>query len=558
MAITGVSPFANVSIRFLRNTTAAKPVAALPSQTLESRSQLTDSLRRIGILRDALDELGKPLYSSAASISYRSAAITTADALETGPAHAATMTGTEEINTAPTSYSPCGPDWEGGSSALATIGGVYDGAAGTGTLTVKVLKGGTIGQTRSTIQVINPDGSIQTQFNMHPYVPAGTPISLRNGLTLTLDAGTLQKGDTFTIEIDAETGTSVDPDAAFDGVRNDRPDFDPGPGVEAGWFEINGTRIDVAVDDTVNQVLARITASDAGVIATFDQATETVRLEQKTAGLDYGIELGADTSGFFAAVKLAGAEATPGLDDEIHRPLELTPRFAAVSAGAIEINGVAVDIDPAVDSLLDVLDRINGAGTGATANLDAETARITISSNSGSRALTLDDGGTGMFAAMGIATGTYEPERAGSVDGMPPATAYRTADTITDLAEALNYLFDDDETGAAGATLASLREDIHTAVDRSFRKGTNRYRTDFGLVFDFRGSGNKVLRFGRSERSKFVSALQTNSRSVGELLRGRNHRDGLVERLDAVLKGAERDIRSKLTVSSGALLDTLA
>ena len=75
----------------------------------------------------------------------------------------------------------------------------------------------------------------------------------------------------------------------------------------AGSFTINGIQIDILDTDTLNSVVSKITNSSAGVIATFDVATERVLLTQKTLGPGGQIVLGGDSSGFFDAVKLSAA-----------------------------------------------------------------------------------------------------------------------------------------------------------------------------------------------------------------------------------------------------------
>ena len=52
----------------------------------------------------------------------------------------ASLRSTEEINAVPTSYTPFRTGFSGASTALATIGGVYDGDQGTDTLTFQVKK----------------------------------------------------------------------------------------------------------------------------------------------------------------------------------------------------------------------------------------------------------------------------------------------------------------------------------------------------------------------------------------------------------------------------------
>lgn len=63
----------------------------------------------------------------------------------------------------------------------------------------------------------------------------------------------------------------------------------------SGTFSINGTSISYASSDTLSTLLARITDSDAGVVATYDQSENRVLLRNREAGNE-GI-LAEDTSG---------------------------------------------------------------------------------------------------------------------------------------------------------------------------------------------------------------------------------------------------------------------
>jgi len=556
--IPGVSPFATANVIIRRGSYTSVTAAPLiaPIQPPQSRDQLLLLQDQIGQIRKSLTLLERPLRYAASNLSYLPARFDSSEGLETGPARMASLQAVSEVNSTATSYSPFGPDWNS-STAEATISGVYDGSAGSGELRVEVVKGGTIDMTQVSIRIYNTDGSELRSFNLRPGIPAGTRVAIGNGLLIEFGEGKLVKNDSFTIDVFHDVGGRVDPNAAFDGVRNYQPNFDPGQSVTAGAFIINGVTIDVAADDTMLQVLDRITDSAAGVTASFDEASETVRLEQKTPGIDYGIELGADSSGFLAAVKLDGAVFEEGVGDEIGRPLDQIERFSGVSSGTLLVNDVALDIDITTDTVLDILERINNSGTGVTATLDHATGLISLSSNSGSRTLSLEDGGTGLFAALGVEATEFEPDRIRSTDGISAAVSLRTAHLIEDLAEALNIVFDNEETGNPGEFLTGLRDDIHQAVDRSFSGGRDRFRTDFGVNFDFRSSAKEVFRFRNSDRARFASALRRDAGPVRELFYGRGNSIGLSRRLDSTLRTAEREL-GRLLNSTGTLLDVTA
>ena len=133
------------------------------------------------------------------------------------------------------------------------------------------------------------------------FTPDGATLALENDTSGFLAAVNVATGTTSAV-------TQANPDAAFNGNGANAPFFDPGLSVGTGKFTVNGVEIDVKANDTINSVLAKITTSAAGVTATYDSATELVTLTARE-GNTGPITLGADTSGFLAAVKLDGTAA---------------------------------------------------------------------------------------------------------------------------------------------------------------------------------------------------------------------------------------------------------
>lgn len=89
--------------------------------------------------------------------------------------------------------------------------------------------------------------------------------------------------------------------------------------ITSGAFTINGIRINIdAVNDTLGDVLSRINASDAGVIASYDSTTDTIRIVSKELGSRL-IRFGSvtDTSNFLTMVNLDYAIQTAGSDAKL-------------------------------------------------------------------------------------------------------------------------------------------------------------------------------------------------------------------------------------------------
>lgn len=177
-------------------------------------------------------------------------------------------------------------------------------------------------------------------------------------------------------ELNTGAGVSANPNAAFNSGETNLESA-----VTAGYFYVNNVRINVLETDTVNTVLNKITASLAGVTASYDVATDKITLTQKTGGDTPTIVLSGDTSGFLAAAKLSSATVTPGVDADEYRPLQDTALGAFLTDGYFSINGTFFSVDKSTDTLMDIISRINSSKTaGVTAFYDSASKKISINS----------------------------------------------------------------------------------------------------------------------------------------------------------------------------------
>ncbi len=314
----GVNPYDSHRFGFGYIDTIQRQRFAANSQnrltSADERDTSIQAFKQVMRIREAVQTIRPMMLDPEVSQVGSSARATSASELNIGtttPATPTTLQSTEEVNAATTAYSTDPPTWTGTSTAQATIGGEYDGSSGTDTLTFKVKKGGTLGGDLIQIEIRDSSNNLIDSLNFKKQDSVNTPYTLSNGLTVTFGEGTFVKNDSFTVEVYANVPQAVNPDNPFNGTDANDPNLDYGQAVTSGSFQINGTTITVAADDTINSVLDKINNSDAGVTATFDAATETVLLTQNTPGSTNDIVLSNDTSGFVAAVKLDTAVATP-------------------------------------------------------------------------------------------------------------------------------------------------------------------------------------------------------------------------------------------------------
>jgi hypothetical protein len=302
-----------------------------------------------------------------------------------------------------------------------------------------------------------------------------------NASTDKLTIGRNVAGSTLAIENDTSgflaaahvatgvTGTSFDPDAAFNATGAGAPAFDNGRRVQAGSFTVNGTTITVAGDDTVNKVLAKITASAAGVTATYDSATESVRLTRKDAGSD-PIVLGSDTSGFIAAVKLDSAQSTTGSPtiSAFDAKLNQMPEYSGVNAGTITVNGQQIAVDPATTTIRGLVSSLNSV-SGVVATLDETSGAIRISSTTAGDTITISDT-SGVLSKLGIAADTYvgSLESTSVVETRTKGIASNATNVVDKVAAAVDKLNEALSKLGLGDKESPFRDELTTEVEDAF------------------------------------------------------------------------------------------
>ena len=372
--VGSVASLGRMNIGRFQPATATAP-AKDPKEALRSLLRdLRGLRRRLSTLENVL---GKGLSGS------KSAVVGGADlGLETSTS-AARLESTDEMNGLVTTFTTANPQFSALSTSTPTIGGAYNGST-SDTLTFLVTSGAPVGNSQALeFDVYDGQNQLIEHVTIAASTPAGTPITLSNGLTLALSAGSIKTDDSFQLGGHPPTALSVNVTNPFNGAGQAAPNFEPGLNVSAGQFLVNGQVVLVQSHGSIQDVIDSINAAGAGVTATLE-ANERIRLTQDTPGAAGQINLSGDTSGFLAATKLANAALEPGTDDETSVAMTGVSALSAINAGTFTINGVAIAIDPAMDSLRDIVDRINLAQVGATASIDSD-GRVSIHGSGGGR-----------------------------------------------------------------------------------------------------------------------------------------------------------------------------
>ncbi len=549
--IQSIQNIANVSRIKLQSaaTSGLKPFLAVEgNQSADFRTARTHLLRLYRHLEQLAEAVGVKSRFKLALPDALSADSLSLDLSTT----AASLSSVEEINASPMSFSPFGPDWADGSSALLTFGGEYDGSNGSGALDFEVRRAGTHGSDDLRIRFEDPQGGPVQNISIDSTDAQDTQYSLNNGLYFTLGAGDLVNRDTTSIQVFDNTGAVVNPDNPLGGLRNSNPNLQfGGPSILNGSFSVNGQSINVTTTDTINDVIDRINLSSSGVTASFNDTLERIDFLQNETGSLPTIDLQGDTSNFLQAMKLDTAAVMAGIDPESEQALEDVALFSSVQSGEIVINGQQISIDTASDSLATVIEKINASSSGAVASFNTETRKVLIESTNPESVLELDSNGTDLFAALQIPDGRVDPEAVSN--GFSRVHSYEIADITASVFEELNFLlrnasFDDSSiaSGFRGPLEATLRALIGG-------DGGDRFGMKFGAIADAKTS----LGYATTDRHAFTQNLQIRGTSVQEFLGDSKDSAGLVSRLLSATRSSLTGVNKALGLS-GSVIDTYA
>jgi flagellar hook-associated protein 2 len=158
-----------------------------------------------------------------------------------------------------------------------------------------------------------------------------------------------------------------------------------------GTFTIND--VEITIEDyttlSLNDLLATINSSGAGVTASYDSGSDRIVLTNNDTG-STSISVGdtSDTSNILTVLQLTSStgatKTTGGTDGTLDSTAVLNQAgFSATpTTGTFTINGVSIYIDASSDSLDDVIKKVNNSGAGVTMAYDSNSDKITVLSDS--------------------------------------------------------------------------------------------------------------------------------------------------------------------------------
>jgi len=448
---------------------------------------------------------------------------------------ATTLAGSEEVNPSPRSYSTRGPDWDGPSStSVVTLHDDYTGAW-TDTLEFRVRRDRTVGGSKTVrLDIYDSGGSSLGNVKFAGGTPPDTVKYTSFGIGVSLSAGSVKKNESFFIDVDAGTSQDLDPTRPFDGLRTEDPWLEWGTSITAGSFDVNGETITVAADDSVNDVIASIDASAAGVTASYDAGSDTFSIvRDDTGALDITVDN--DTSGFLAAMKLSGATQVTGTDQgELEVVIEDVAPLSGISSGTFSINGTDVSVDVTADTLQDVIDRINASVADVTASYDTNSDGFLITGNTPADVLELDDGTSGFFTGVDVMLGTYAGRQ--GARGLR-ARARQVALDMEAIEAKLNAVFAEVEhESLATGSLKTARKVLQQGIEALFDDEDD-LSTSFGVDFDF--GDDDPFDFSVGDAQDLREAMRKSDSAAVKFLIGERDEGGKGGLLGAMMKALD-------------------
>jgi flagellar hook-associated protein 2 len=193
-----------------------------------------------------------------------------------------------------------------------------------------------------------------------------------------------------------------------------------GTAITAGSFTVNGTKIDLALTDSLASVLKNISdKTSAAVTATYNSTSDTISLSSTSQ-----ITLGSanDTSNFLTALKLYNSSETGSSGSTytlqstgklgvpvLSATLENAKLKTTISNvdkngnGTFSINGVPISFNTKTDSVQAVIDRINGSTAGVVTTYDKSADKFALTNQkTGNLGMSISETAGGFLEALGL------------------------------------------------------------------------------------------------------------------------------------------------------------
>ncbi len=189
-----------------------------------------------------------------------------------------------------------------------------------------------------------------------------------------------------------------------------------------GTFTINGKEITINEEMSPLEVMAQVNSSGAGVTMKYDYDKNIFVIENNTEGPTQ-ITLGdfGDTSDILDVLNIAvyeGGVLELGQSSGAIDPtatLKEAGFSTAVTSGVFTINGVSIYVDHDVDSVEDIIDKVNNSGAGVTMAYDTIADKFMLTGEGTEKIILGDENDTSSFLqAAGLTYYANAPQEVGT------------------------------------------------------------------------------------------------------------------------------------------------
>lgn len=218
---------------------------------------------------------------------------------------------------------------------------------------------------------------------------SSSPTLGQGTFTIRQDSSLNVSADTYTRYKSSQVSGGAGLDASVKGLENagftDTVDANAN-----GYFTINDTKITIEdyTEISVNELVGIINASGAGVVASYDSSTDRFEIRSNNTG-PTSITLGgySDTSNILSVMNLGATEraykeGSSAANIDTTADLQNAGFTTYPYSGTFSINGVSIYVDAAVDTMADVIEKVNKSGAGVTMGYDTISDKVTLTSDS--------------------------------------------------------------------------------------------------------------------------------------------------------------------------------
>lgn len=292
-----------------------------------------------------------------------------------------------------------------------------------------------------------------------------------------------------------------------------------GQAITAGTFTVNGSKITVALTDSLQDVFDAIsTATGGDVTASYDRTTDRISLSSGTGNVVLGAAN--DTSNLLRALKLGNNGTSTVTSSSQLGTVKTAAALASANLGAaitavdgagageFTVNGVSIAYNVNTDTLSGVLKRINDSGAGVSAAYDAANDRVVLTNTStGDLGISVSESAGGLLGALGLTGGTTFTRGENALftinGGDTFSSASNTLDSSAHGIEGLDVTVKTEETQTI--TVAADTAAMKTKIEK--------FIEDFNGVQTFLDS---VTRVSTDSKGKVTAAVLASNREIQE------------------------------------------